>query len=75
LSGTPVAKLTFLKNPDGATGFSESHKPNEENNKKIHPAENSPVADLVTYWALPTRSISYMDPFLSFSIIMGRRYN
>ena len=32
--------------------------------KKIHPAENSPIADLVTYRALPTRSINYIDPFL-----------
>jgi redox-sensitive bicupin YhaK (pirin superfamily) len=32
--------------------------------KKLHKAEYSPVADLITYRALPTRSIDYLDPFL-----------
>lgn len=32
--------------------------------KKIHRAEYSPIADLVTYRALPTRSIEMIDPFL-----------
>jgi len=32
--------------------------------KKIHKAEYSPIEDLVTYRALPTRSIDYLDPFL-----------
>jgi quercetin 2,3-dioxygenase len=32
--------------------------------KKIHKAEYSPIADLVTYRALPTRSVDYIDPFL-----------
>ncbi len=32
--------------------------------KKIHKAEYSPIADLVTYRALPTRSIEQIDPFL-----------
>jgi redox-sensitive bicupin YhaK (pirin superfamily) len=32
--------------------------------KKIHTAENSPIADLITYRALPTNSINHIDPFL-----------
>lgn len=32
--------------------------------KKIHKAEYSPIANLVTYRALPTRSIAQIDPFL-----------
>lgn len=32
--------------------------------KKIHKAEYSPIEDLITYRALPTRSIEYIDPFL-----------
>ena len=32
--------------------------------KKLHKAEYSPIADLVTYRALPTRSIEQIDPFL-----------
>lgn len=32
--------------------------------KKLHQAEYSPIADLVTYRAIPTRSIDYLDPFL-----------
>lgn len=32
--------------------------------KKIHKAENAPVADLTTYRALPTRSVQQIDPFL-----------
>jgi redox-sensitive bicupin YhaK (pirin superfamily) len=32
--------------------------------KKIHEAVYSPIADLVTYRALPTASIEYIDPFL-----------
>jgi len=32
--------------------------------KKIHKAEYSPIEDLITYRALPTRSIDYLDPFL-----------
>jgi redox-sensitive bicupin YhaK (pirin superfamily) len=32
--------------------------------KGIHKAEYSPINDLVTYRALPTRSIEYIDPFL-----------
>ncbi len=32
--------------------------------KKLHKAEYSPIADLVTYRAIPTRSIDYLDPFL-----------
>lgn len=32
--------------------------------KKIHPAQDAPMGDLVTYRALPTRSIDYIDPFL-----------
>lgn len=32
--------------------------------KKIHSAEYAPIADLITYRALPTRSINYVDPFL-----------
>ncbi len=32
--------------------------------KKLHKAEYSPIADLVTYRALPTRSVDYIDPFL-----------
>jgi quercetin 2,3-dioxygenase len=32
--------------------------------KKIHLAENAPIADLVTYRALPTNSIDHIDPFL-----------
>jgi redox-sensitive bicupin YhaK (pirin superfamily) len=32
--------------------------------KKIHHAENSPIADLQTYRALPNRTIDHIDPFL-----------
>jgi quercetin 2,3-dioxygenase len=32
--------------------------------KHIHKAVNSPIGDLVTYRALPTRSVDYIDPFL-----------
>jgi redox-sensitive bicupin YhaK (pirin superfamily) len=32
--------------------------------KKIHQAVYSPIADLVTYRALPTSSVEYIDPFL-----------
>ncbi len=32
--------------------------------RKIHPAVYSPISDLITYRALPTRSIEYVDPFL-----------
>ncbi|CAM3893306.1 pirin family protein [Mucilaginibacter galii] len=32
--------------------------------KKIHQAVYSPIADLVTYRALPTQSVEYIDPFL-----------
>jgi redox-sensitive bicupin YhaK (pirin superfamily) len=32
--------------------------------KSIFKAENAPIADLVTYRALPTRYIDYIDPFL-----------
>lgn len=32
--------------------------------KKIHQAIYSPIADLVTYRALPTASVEYIDPFL-----------
>ncbi|WP_338869449.1 pirin family protein [Spirosoma sp. SC4-14] len=32
--------------------------------KKNHSAEYAPIADLTTYRALSTRSISYLDPFL-----------
>ncbi|HKJ43952.1 MAG TPA: pirin family protein, partial [Sunxiuqinia sp.] len=32
--------------------------------KHIHKPENDPIQDLVTYRVLPTRSISYVDPFL-----------
>lgn len=32
--------------------------------KKLHKAEYSPIADLITYRAIPTRSIDYLDPFL-----------
>jgi redox-sensitive bicupin YhaK (pirin superfamily) len=32
--------------------------------KKLHIPEYAPIADLVTYRVLPTRSIGYLDPFL-----------
>lgn len=32
--------------------------------KKLHKAEYSPIADVITYRAIPTRSISYLDPVL-----------
>lgn len=32
--------------------------------KKLHPPEYAPIAELVTYRVLPTRSIDYIDPFL-----------
>lgn len=32
--------------------------------KRVHQAEYSPISDLVTYRAIPTRSIDYLDPFL-----------
>ena len=32
--------------------------------KKIHQAAYSPIADLVTYRAIPTASVQYIDPFL-----------
>ena len=32
--------------------------------KRIHRAVSSPIGDLVTYRALPTASIDYLDPFL-----------
>jgi redox-sensitive bicupin YhaK (pirin superfamily) len=31
---------------------------------KIYPAESSPIGNLITHRALPTRSIDYVDPFL-----------
>lgn len=32
--------------------------------KKIHQAAYSPIADLITYRAIPTASLQYVDPFL-----------
>lgn len=32
--------------------------------KQIHKAEYAPMDDLITYRALPTRSVDYIDPFL-----------
>ena len=32
--------------------------------KKIHQAESAPIADLITYRALPTGSLDHIDPFL-----------
>ncbi len=32
--------------------------------KKIHKAESDPIDNLITFRALPTRSIDYIDPFL-----------
>jgi redox-sensitive bicupin YhaK (pirin superfamily) len=32
--------------------------------KKVHAPEYEPIADLVTYRVLPTRTIAYLDPFL-----------
>lgn len=32
--------------------------------KKVHQAEKAPIADLLTYRALPTRSLDHIDPFL-----------
>ncbi|EHQ29436.1 pirin family protein [Mucilaginibacter paludis] len=32
--------------------------------KKLHIPEYAPIADLITYRVLPTRSIEYLDPFL-----------
>ncbi len=32
--------------------------------KSIHKAVSEPIGDLVTYRALPTRSVNYIDPFL-----------
>ncbi|WP_158828295.1 pirin family protein [Mucilaginibacter lacusdianchii] len=32
--------------------------------KKVYPAVYSPIADLVTYRALPTQHVDYIDPFL-----------
>lgn len=32
--------------------------------KRQHPAVSAPIADLVTYRALPTNSVEYVDPFL-----------
>jgi redox-sensitive bicupin YhaK (pirin superfamily) len=32
--------------------------------KKLHLPEYAPIADLITYRVLPTRSIKYLDPFL-----------
>ncbi|MEJ8800462.1 pirin family protein [Pontibacter sp. H249] len=32
--------------------------------KKVHKAISAPIADLVTYRALPTQSVNYIDPFL-----------
>lgn len=32
--------------------------------RKLHKAEYAPIGNLVTYRALPTRSIDYLDPFL-----------
>ncbi|GAB3490515.1 pirin family protein [Spirosoma knui] len=32
--------------------------------KRIHQAEYAPISDLITYRAIPTRSIDYLDPFL-----------
>lgn len=32
--------------------------------KQIHVAESAPIADLLTYRALPTKSIDHIDPFL-----------
>ena len=32
--------------------------------KAIHQAENAPIADLITYRALPTQSIENIDPFI-----------
>ncbi len=35
--------------------------------KRIHSAVSAPIADLVTYRALPTKSIEHIDPFLFFN--------
>jgi redox-sensitive bicupin YhaK (pirin superfamily) len=32
--------------------------------KQIHLAESAPIADLITFRALPTRSVDHIDPFL-----------
>jgi redox-sensitive bicupin YhaK (pirin superfamily) len=32
--------------------------------KKIHRAESAPISDLVTFRALPTKSLNHIDPFL-----------
>ncbi|WP_432714371.1 pirin family protein [Pedobacter sp.] len=32
--------------------------------KRTHKAESAPIADLITFRALPTKSIEYIDPFL-----------
>lgn len=32
--------------------------------KEIHLAESAPIADLITYRALPTQSVDHIDPFL-----------
>ena len=32
--------------------------------KKVHQVESAPIADLITYRALPTRSVEHIDPFL-----------
>jgi quercetin 2,3-dioxygenase len=42
--------------------------------KKIHPAENSPIADLVTFRALPTQSLDQLDPFIFLNHHGPQRY-
>jgi quercetin 2,3-dioxygenase len=42
--------------------------------KKISAAEYSPIADLITYRALPTRSVEYVDPFLFLNHHGPQRY-
>ncbi|TYZ09229.1 pirin family protein [Hymenobacter lutimineralis] len=32
--------------------------------KQLHRAQSAPIADLITYRALPTRSVEHLDPFL-----------
>lgn len=58
--------------PDGTIGMaaaavqpSEHSKPdNMRTIKKLHKAVYSPIDDLITYRAMPTGSIRYIDPFL-----------
>jgi redox-sensitive bicupin YhaK (pirin superfamily) len=42
--------------------------------KKVSAAEYSPIADLITYRALPTRSVEYVDPFLFLNHHGPQRY-